>query len=72
MRDELIMVCDPQGNPRKLLQLDIEKVKKSKEPVDDLKKVFETKRHPYHMSRIATRTPMNDPDLFIVFFQRVL
>lgn len=72
MKEELLMICDLKGRPKKFISIDVDKLRTSEDEVDDLKKVFQTKRNPYHMSRITAKTPMNDPDLFMVMFQRVL
>lgn len=54
-----------------LCDIDEEKLRKSKEPVDGMGLAFQTKSHPYRLTSKITKNPLNDPNLLLVLFERL-
>ena len=61
-----------KGLVNKIIAVDEEKIRSSNEPVDQMNLAFQTPNSPYRSRTPLSRNPMNDPNLFIVYFQRIL
>ncbi len=60
------------GLVNKFIDVEEQSIKKSKRPMDQLNLAMKTKYNPFKTPiRLKKKTPFNDPDLFLVTFQRV-
>lgn len=59
------------GVINKFIDVEDRAIKESKNPIDQLNLAMKTKYNPFRVPiRLKKKTPFNDPDLFLVTFQK--
>lgn len=61
-----------KGLMNKILNIDDKEFSKSSGPIDGMEIAFQTTTHPYTSKFQSAVNPLNDPALFMIYFQRIL